>query len=70
MRSRFVKVSLLLRLGALAVSLLSEFERLGCVFERLPGMLLAAHVIAFCVVHCGGAMSMRGLVMELSGSLV
>jgi len=44
---------------------LGEFECLGRVFERLPGMLLSRYMIAFFVMYGGGAMSVCGHVVEL-----
>jgi hypothetical protein len=43
-------------------------------FERklhgLPGVLMSGQVIFFSMMHCGGAMSVRGLFVKLSGALM
>jgi len=49
---------------------LRKLERLPRMFERLPRLLLPGGVIALLVMHGGGEMGVRCLVVELGGSAV
>jgi hypothetical protein len=54
----------------LLVSFLRGVKRLGGVFHGLPGKLMSAQVIFLAVMHGRGAVRVRGLLVEFSGSSV
>ena len=56
--------------GGLFEGFLRLAEGPGRMFHRLPGVLVSRLVIFLAVMHRGRAMRVRGLLVELSGSLM
>ena len=52
------------------VRFLRLLKSICSVFHRLPGMLVAGLMIFFAMMHCGGAVGVCGLLVELGGSLM
>jgi len=52
------------------MSFLRQLESLIGMFQRLPGILMAGHMVPFVMVRCGNTVCVSGEIVELRSALV